>query len=713
MKKLLFLTVIIMLLLSFFIYFKYKETKHNEILSKSLATTHNVLKDKLNLKEDFSKHLNIKLNSILNNSEFRNYLNTNKNLENIQNLFLSIIEQNSDFFQLRYIDLYGNEIIRIDKSDDVSVVVSSDKLQNKKNRYYFTKALENDTDSLWFSKLDLNIEHGQLEKPYRPTLRVAKVVFNKDKKFGILIANINMSYFLDKLIDSRNNEVYLLDKDNYLLISNTNKQAWSRYITKKVFDNIDIFKLNTVSSNFTISSDEELKLFIKPKNDYINTLLKERISNLLLFLFLFNIFVIFIVLLIISNKILKNRIKKELLYENNLNETINSYVALTKTDKNGIIIYVSDEFSKITGYNKSELIGKNHSYIKSNRVSPDVFKDLWTTILQGKIYNGVIPIITKNGNERTFEIKICPEFDSDKNIVGYSAFRKDITEKIELKELNNSLEEKIKEKTIELKKLNEELEEKVKIKTEENIKKEKLLLEQVKLASMGEMIGNIAHQWRQPLSYISTASTGIIFQKEVDSLNDEFLIETLNKINTTTQYLSNTIETFRDFIKEEKTIVNVVIQNRISACLEILKGTLNSAHIKVINNTLTVDPISIDLIKGELTQTLINIITNAKDILVEREISNPWVKIDIEEADDKVTISIEDNAGGISDDVITHVFEPYFTTKHKSKGTGLGLYMCYKIVIDSLKGKLFVKNSEHGAKFFIEIPKKNNSIKND
>ena len=248
------------------------------------------------------------------------------------------------------------------------------------------------------------------------------------------------------------------------------------------------------------------------------------------------------------------------------------------------------------------------------------------------------------------------------------------------------------------------LKQNVQTEVDKNRKNELQLLEQSKMASMGDMIGNIAHQWRQPLSVISTASTGIIFKKKMNLLKDDEIESMCNHINENAQYLSKTIDTFMDFLKEKKELQEVIIQERVNKALDIVKTSLINHHIKLINTIDDVEPIKVKLILGELSQVIINIINNAKDVLIDENIQNGWVKVELEKFDDKVIITIQDNGGGIPEDVLPRIFEPYFTTKHKSQGTGLGLHMSYQIITESLNGKLYVKNSENGAKFFIELP---------
>jgi C4-dicarboxylate-specific signal transduction histidine kinase len=319
----------------------------------------------------------------------------------------------------------------------------------------------------------------------------------------------------------------------------------------------------------------------------------------------------------------------------------------------------------------------------------EAFFNMWITIQSGKSWKGEVKNLKKNKDSYWVMAYISPEYDSVGNIIGYAAVRQDITHKKALEELNKNLEEKI---TLEI---------------EKNREKDLQLFNSAKMASLGEMIDNIAHQWRQPLSGISTMASGMLISKKYDNLSDETFTYYCNNIVETTQFLSETIDTFRDFLKEEKEIKKVVLQERITKTLNIEKATFNHHHITLIDNINYEEAIYINLIVGELTQVLINILNNAKDVLIKNQIENPWIKIDLIQNEKKAIITIEDNAGGIPENILPHIFEPYFTTKHQSQGTGLGLYMSYKIVVENLKGSLYAKNSEFGAKFFIVLETEN------
>ncbi len=264
------------------------------------------------------------------------------------------------------------------------------------------------------------------------------------------------------------------------------------------------------------------------------------------------------------------------------------------------------------------------------------------------------------------------------------------------KELNIALDKRVKEEIELRKQIKEE---------QEMIRKQELqIVESTKMAQMGEMIGNIAHQWRQPLSVISTIASGMILEQDINVLSEERLVNYCKIIMENTEYLSETIDTFRDFIREKKERKDVILQDRINVALNIVTSSLENNHIKLISNVNYEEPIKINVVIGELSQVIINIISNARDILKESNKDNGWVKLDCIKKDNTAIITIEDNGGGIPDDIIGMIFDPYFTTKHKSQGTGLGLHMSKRIIKESFRGDLYVKNTENGAKFYIELP---------
>ncbi len=236
---------------------------------------------------------------------------------------------------------------------------------------------------------------------------------------------------------------------------------------------------------------------------------------------------------------------------------------------------------------------------------------------------------------------------------------------------------------------------------------ESQLLYSEKMASLGNMIGNIAHQWRQPLSIISTCASGIHMKQQYGLLQEGDIEKNMDYIVQNTQYLSETIDTFRDFIKDNdsKEITTVNINEAITSVLKIMEATLKNNYIEVVFEPK--DNIERNMAKGEFTQVITNLINNAKDVLKERKVKEPKIYIETQKNNDEILITVEDNAGGIDESIIDNIFEPYFTTKHKSMGTGLGLYICHKIIVESFEGDLTVKNSVKGAVFSIRIPLNN------
>ncbi len=243
-----------------------------------------------------------------------------------------------------------------------------------------------------------------------------------------------------------------------------------------------------------------------------------------------------------------------------------------------------------------------------------------------------------------------------------------------------------------------------------NRQKDIQLFEQSKMAAMGEMIGNIAHQWRQPLSIISTAATGMQMQKEYNILSDDSINSSCEIINTQTQYLSKTIEDFKNFIKGERVLETYDLKECMESFIELISPSAKSHNVKLILNLE--DGIKIKGFPSELKQGLINIFNNAKDVLMNLDDENKLLFISTTKKKNSVSINIKDSGGGIPEDILFKIFEPYFTTKHKSNGTGLGLHIAYSIIVDGMKGLITARNVKYryngkkyqGANFNIVIP---------
>ncbi len=243
--------------------------------------------------------------------------------------------------------------------------------------------------------------------------------------------------------------------------------------------------------------------------------------------------------------------------------------------------------------------------------------------------------------------------------------------------------------------------------------KERLLFEQSKLASMGEMIGNIAHQWRQPLSIISTSATGLQMQYEYDLLDIKNIPQVCETINENAQYLSQTIDDFRNFIKGGRILEQFVLSDLINSSLKLVEASTKSNNITVVLNLD--DDIVLYGYENELKQCFINIFNNSKDALKEiNQKKRLFFITTAKEGEDFVKIIFKDNGKGILEENLSKVFEPYFTTKHKSQGTGLGLHMTYNMITSGMNGTIALENVEYayqevpyiGAQITIILPKK-------
>jgi len=240
--------------------------------------------------------------------------------------------------------------------------------------------------------------------------------------------------------------------------------------------------------------------------------------------------------------------------------------------------------------------------------------------------------------------------------------------------------------------------------------KDSMLAQQSKMAALGEMLDNIAHQWRQPLSVISTASTGLQIQLELDQeISKEFLYKSVKSINEHSQYLSKTIDDFRNFFNPHKEKSYFYINSTINKTLTLVSSRIKKSNIEIIKNIKIIEIVTIE---SELIQVLLNILNNAFDAIDSSKQDKNFIFISTVTKNDFLHIKIKDTAGGIPKEIINRVFEPYFTTKYKSQGTGIGLYMSNEIVTKHLNGFLRVSNSSFifndirykGAQFTISIP---------
>jgi PAS domain S-box-containing protein len=315
-----------------------------------------------------------------------------------------------------------------------------------------------------------------------------------------------------------------------------------------------------------------------------------------------------------------------------------------------------------------------------------------------------------------------PRIASHGGLLGFIGTCVDITESKRIKEqlqlTNKILEVRVEERTAELSltvaRLKEEVRERVQIglalqgeitqrldMQAELREKELLLMQQSRLAAMGEMIGNIAHQWRQPLNLLALLVQELPVTYNAGGFSIEYLRNNVEKTLATIHHMSRTIDDFRNFFRPDKEKVDFEIGETVRKTLSLIEGSLSAQQIEI-----QIEQQCEAVVYGypnEFSQVLLNIVINARDALVEREVALPHITISIAAQGDRTVVDITDNAGGIPEAIIEKIFDPYFTTKGPDKGTGVGLFMSKTIVEKNMNGSLTVQNVTGGAQFRIEL----------
>jgi signal transduction histidine kinase len=270
-----------------------------------------------------------------------------------------------------------------------------------------------------------------------------------------------------------------------------------------------------------------------------------------------------------------------------------------------------------------------------------------------------------------------------------------------LQKSHSDLERMVKLRTKELEDLNRDLDYRVKYEVEKNREQEQILIQQSRSAAMGEMIGNIAHQWRQPLNALNLVIQNIYFSYEANELNEAILKRSVQKSQRLVETMSHTIDDFRNFFQPNKMVEEFTLIHSINTTLELISASLKNHNIMI---HIDVDEtIHIKGYPNELSQVLLNLLSNAKDVLIENHVENAQITIAAQQKNGEITIEIEDNGGGIDDIIIQKVFDPYFSTKEEGKGTGIGLYMSKVIIENNMHGTIHVKNAKEGACFTITL----------
>ena len=264
-------------------------------------------------------------------------------------------------------------------------------------------------------------------------------------------------------------------------------------------------------------------------------------------------------------------------------------------------------------------------------------------------------------------------------------------------------QKKIKDKRNLLKQTNKKLEQKIKNAVEVAQSKDRMMLQQSRLANIGMILNMVAHQWRQPLNGVSSLLMELESNVKFKTIQKESIFATVQASNKLLDFMSNTIDDFIHFFKPDKKKSHFYLQDAIDEALSLLSASFEHTNIR-LQKDLKINPLVYGY-EREFEQVILNILSNARDALVQRNVPNPKIRVQASFADNETLVTISDNAGGIKEDDLEKIFEPYFTTKDASTFTGIGLYMAKIVIEQNMQGKLKASNDEKGAVFLIVLKK--------
>jgi len=496
-----------------------------------------------------------------------------------------------------------------------------------------------------------------------------------------------------KSIKNINSKLEFEEALNKLSLIFTDKEEINYLKSKEVFDVIikkqkDILLFEDKNKAISVSiipyfdSQKEMNYFVKFRN--LPEIHDMRYRTKVLFF----VFSILIILLFIYTYFVNN-IRSKLALKNrdyeNLLKVMDKYVLMSETDTNGIITHISSAFSEIVGYSKEELVGRPHNVIRHPDVPKEVFKNMWKDLNAGKTWKGELENIDKYGNTYWVYGTIVPKYDEDGNIIGYISFRKDITDKKRIDEMNIQLKKQIEEKISEMEILDSNF------------------IQHSKKALIGNLVDIIAHQWKQPLSVMSLYAIDISESVKYNEMNQAYADELSDKFKRQITHLANTLNGFRTFFNPSSNYDKFTLKENIENVLLLLEDELKSNQIEIkIDGS---DKIKLFGISNEFQHIFLNFISNSKDAFVENNIRKREILITFIQNDNGVKINYFDNAGGIKENILHKIFDLNFTTKPIGLGTGVGMYAT-KLIIDKLSGKISVKNYKDGINFKIILPNK-------
>jgi len=525
-------------------------------------------------------NLSRSLKSIAYNPYFLSYVVDPKHVKQAEFLFLTIMLEHSDYMQLRFIGADGVEKLRYDRDRISGYPYRKEHLQDKSDRYYFKEAAKLPEGEIYSSKIDFNIENGQVVRPYVPVFRVSTPIYFKGELKGVLTINTFAESIVSLFTSSPIFETSLFDTEGYLIYAG--EHYYDKSVEpRKISDLLPIAPEDIPQKANQTYLDEERKIYAKTipmGTEIINVAFRPKPNTVIAF--------------------------KEKDYQ------IGTLVM--------VLLF---------------LAAFPLSYLLSRPI-----EHMFNTVTR---------------------------------------------QQEELRELTHTLEERVAQKT------------------EENARKDRLIIHQARLAELGEMIGNIAHQWRHPLTRLSLLLQNAKALSTKGRLTPEKLQEMLTTANEQIFFMSDTIDNFKDFYNPSDEAVDFYARQAYDKVLDIIGYDLRHKNIAI--DCKADRPLPLHGNPNAFAQVLLNLIANARDALIERNIPQPRIWLVARQEQGLARIDVHDNAGGIPEEYREKIFAPYFSTKEE-KGTGIGLYMVRTIIQEKFGGNIEVHNDKEGAVFVITLP---------
>jgi signal transduction histidine kinase len=611
----------------------------------------------------------------------------------LEEFFTILLAANTHLMQLRFIDASGKEQVRVDRVEGGSHVVPPEALQDKSGRYYFTHAAALPPGSTWFSAIDLNIEHGRVERPFKPVMRITRTLDADGRFGGMLIINVCVKSLLNALFKA----------PLYDMILTNGKGDTIRHYAHKMGDHSKCWG-NSLENGYNIASefpgyaDELLKQPELHSEHFVSRHLDVPIHDGLILILQLNktyleqqekrsliqyitVALILTVMLSLFGYYILTHFRNKLVTISELsalNERLKSTelsrnIAL-KTAKMGIWEWDFQSDTLTWDDQMYHIYGRSHEddnppfALWSSSLAPDEADKAQAALMkavdEGSDFDTWFEIVTPGGEHRFIKAYGVTVYDDKRNPAKMVGTNLDITELHTMKEREKE--------------------------------SERMLLEQSKLAAMGEMVGAIAHQWRQPLNELAIRIQKVKRDFGKARVDETYVNELVSASKQTIRFMSQTIDNFRNFFRIDKQTTRFDVPEAVDEVIHMLQAQLKDHHITIDSQ---MQSFTTQGHRSEFQQAIINLINNAKDALVGNQTESPCIEVSAKQGN----ITIKDNGGGIPDEIINRVFEPYFTTKDQGEGTGMGLYLTRMIIEKNMHGTINAYNSGGGAVFEIHL----------